>query len=69
MYLLGSKERPIIIKVSSKEKRSNLAAFCNAHNFYYIVGLEFNEDVSDLKRALKDYKHQKIFMRIILAIA
>ncbi|OUB41948.1 DNA-binding protein [Bacillus thuringiensis] len=56
MYPLGSKERPIIVKVSSKEKANKVAAICDAHNFYYIVGLEFNEDVSDLKKALKDCK-------------
>ncbi|WP_242476208.1 DNA-binding protein [Bacillus cereus] len=56
MYPLGSKERPIIVKVSSKEKANRVDAICDTHNFYYIVGLEFNEDVSDLKRALKDYK-------------
>ncbi|WP_257143202.1 hypothetical protein [Bacillus cereus] len=55
MYPLGSKERPIIVKVLP-EKGNKGISICDAYNFYYIVGLEFNEDVSDLKRALKDYK-------------
>ncbi|MED3357877.1 DNA-binding protein [Bacillus thuringiensis] len=48
--------RPITVKVSFKEKANKAAANCDVHNFYYLVGLEFNENVSDLKRALKDYK-------------
>ena len=66
MYPLGSKERPIIVKVSSKEKANKVAAICDAHNFYYIVGLEFNEDVSDLKKHSKIVNGQKIYMRIAL---
>ncbi|MBJ8099724.1 DNA-binding protein [Bacillus cereus group sp. N11] len=54
MYPLGSKERPIIVKVSSKARAEKVTAICEAYNFYYIVGLEFNEDVTDLKKAIKD---------------
>lgn len=54
MYPLGSKEHPIIVKVSSQTSAEKVAAICEAYNFYYIVGLEFNEDISDLKKAIKD---------------
>ncbi|MCI0768541.1 SEC-C metal-binding domain-containing protein [Bacillus sp. TL12] len=54
MYPLGSKEHPIIVKVSSQTRADKVAAICEAYNFYYIVGLEFNEDISDLKKAIKD---------------
>ncbi|PFK16372.1 SEC-C metal-binding domain-containing protein [Bacillus cereus] len=56
MYPLGSKERPIIVKVSSKERAEKIATICDTYGFYYILGLEFNEDISDLKKAIKDYK-------------
>lgn len=56
MYPLGSKERPIIVKVSSKKKAEKIATICDTYDFYYIVRLEFNEDISDLKKAIKDYK-------------
>ncbi|OUB23756.1 DNA-binding protein [Bacillus thuringiensis serovar yunnanensis] len=56
MYPLGSKERPIIAKVPSKGRAERIATICDTYDFYYIVGLEFNEDISDLKKAIKDYK-------------
>ncbi|MED2934343.1 hypothetical protein P4308_20055 [Bacillus wiedmannii] len=54
MYPLSSKEHPIIVKVSSQTSAEKMAAICQAYNFYYIVGLEFNEDIMDLKKAIKD---------------
>ncbi|MED1302831.1 DNA-binding protein [[Bacillus thuringiensis] serovar konkukian] len=54
MYPLGSKERPIIVKVSSQIRAEKVAAICEVYNFYYIVGREFNEDISDLKTAIKN---------------
>ncbi|MDM5152563.1 hypothetical protein QUF88_01290 [Bacillus sp. DX1.1] len=65
MYPLGSKERPIIVKVSSKARAEKVAAICEAYNFYYIVGLEFNEDVTDLKKQSKIAQGQQIFMRVV----
>ncbi|HHT7189446.1 hypothetical protein PDN14_25380 [Bacillus cereus group sp. Bc222] len=47
MYPLGSIERPIIVKVSSQTRAEKVAAICEAYNFYYIVGREFNEDISN----------------------
>lgn len=49
---------------------SNRLAFlhqnlCEAYNFHYIVGLEFNEDISDLKKQSKIAQDQPIFMRIV----
>ncbi|MDM5152583.1 hypothetical protein QUF88_01200 [Bacillus sp. DX1.1] len=66
MYPLGSKEHPIIVKVSSQTRAEKVAAICEAYNFYYIVGLEFNEDISDLKKQSKIAPDQQIFMRIAL---
>lgn len=44
---------------------SHVTTICEAYNFYYIVGLEFNEDISDLKKQSKIAQGQPIFMRII----
>ncbi len=56
MYPLGSKERPMIVKVSSKERAEKITTICATYDFDYIMGLEFNEDLSGLKKTIKDYK-------------
>lgn len=47
IYPLGSKERPIIVKMSSKERSEKIAIICDTYDSHHIVGLEFTEDMSD----------------------
>ncbi|MBV5299876.1 MAG: SEC-C domain-containing protein [Rhodoferax sp.] len=54
MKKLGSKERPIIVRVHSDEKARYVTETCAEHGWHYIIGLESDkpEDISDLERAL-----------------
>jgi len=50
----GSKQQPIIIKVRTEERAEQVARVCDHFNWYYIMGKEFTEDLSDLKKAIRD---------------
>ena len=54
MAKLGSEGRPIILRVQTQARAAEVAAECNRHGLYYIIGLEPDkrEDISDLERAL-----------------
>ncbi len=54
MAKLGSKERPIILKVQTEDRLREIAGICAAHDLIYIIGLEPDkpEDISDLQTAL-----------------
>jgi len=54
MAKLGSKEKPIIVRVHSDEKARYIAQTCEEHGWLYIIGFETDkpEDISDLERAL-----------------
>ncbi len=54
MYPLGSKQRPIIVKVRTKEQAEKVTEICDQYDFTYIIGLELTEDISDLKKAIKE---------------
>jgi uncharacterized protein YecA (UPF0149 family) len=54
MFPLGSEQRPIIVKVKSSEKAEKIAEICEQHNWKYIIGLELTEDLTDLKKAMKE---------------
>ena len=51
---LGSRQRPIIVKVKTQEKAGKVGLICDHFGWKYIVGLEYEEDLTDLKRALKE---------------
>ena len=54
MPRLGSKKRPIIVRVQTQERVAEVATICNEHGWYFIAGIEPHEpeDISDLERVL-----------------
>ncbi|MGA1824895.1 MAG: PBPRA1643 family SWIM/SEC-C metal-binding motif protein [bacterium] len=54
MARLGTKKRPIIVRVHSDEKARYVAEKCAEHGWYYIIGFEMDkpEDISDLEKML-----------------
>jgi SWIM/SEC-C metal-binding protein len=54
MAKLGSKKRPIVVRVQTEEKLNEVAAICNENGWSFIAGIEPHkpEDLSDLERAL-----------------
>ena len=53
MYPLGSETHPIMIKVRTRAQAEKIAAICDEYDFYYIISLELNEGLTDLKKAMK----------------
>ena len=55
MARLGTKERPIIVRVRTDEMAYYVAQTCGRNGWEYIIGLEPDrpEDISDLERMLK----------------
>ncbi|MDV6359214.1 DNA-binding protein, partial [Bacillus thuringiensis] len=53
MCLLGSEKNPIMIKVGTRARAEKIAAICDDYDLYYIISLELNEDLTDLKKAMK----------------
>ncbi|MFC4770148.1 tetratricopeptide repeat protein [Effusibacillus consociatus] len=54
MVSLGSEQRPIVVKVKSEEKGKKIAQLCDRFGLHFIMGLDFAEDLTDLKKALKE---------------
>jgi SWIM/SEC-C metal-binding protein len=54
MLALGSKKKPIVVRVQTQERAAEIAAICNKHGWYFVAGVEPHkpEDTSDLERAL-----------------
>jgi SWIM/SEC-C metal-binding protein len=54
MAKLGSKKRPIIVRVQSDERAMYVAETCAKHGWHFIIGFEFDkpEDISDLEKLL-----------------
>lgn len=50
----GSEQRPIILKVKTEERAEQVARVCDHYGWHYIMGMEFKEDITDLKKALKE---------------
>ena len=53
METLGSEHHPVIVKVNSEERAARVAEICEEYGFKYIVGLEYDEDLTDLKKAIQ----------------
>jgi uncharacterized protein YecA (UPF0149 family) len=51
MCLLGSENNPIMIKVGTRARAEKIAAICDEYDLYYIISLELNEDLTDLKKS------------------
>ena len=58
MAKLGSKKRPIIVRVHSDDKAQYVAEACEKHGWTYIIGFETDkpEDISDLEKMLNPPK-------------
>lgn len=54
MARIGTKERPAVVRVQTRERAQEILAQCKAHGIQAIVGLEpdKSEDVSDVEHAL-----------------
>ena len=53
MYPLGSENNPIIIKVRTRAQAEKITTICDEYDFYYMISLELNEDLTNLKKAIK----------------
>ena len=58
MAKLGSKKRPIVVRVHTDKKARYVAETCAKHGWYYIIGFEPDkpEDISDLEKLLNPQK-------------
>ncbi|SJM94346.1 PBPRA1643 family SWIM/SEC-C metal-binding motif protein [Crenothrix polyspora] len=58
MAKLGTKEKPIIVRVHTDEKAQYVAETCVKNGWIYIIGFEPDkpEDISDLEKALNPPK-------------
>ncbi len=54
MAKLGTKKRPIIVRVHTDDKASYVAETCERHGWHFIIGFEPDkpEDISDLEKML-----------------
>jgi SWIM/SEC-C metal-binding protein len=52
MAKLGSEKRPVIVRVQTQERATEIALLCVARGWSYLIGIEplEEEDVSDLER-------------------
>lgn len=58
MAKLGTKKRPIIVRVHTDEKAQYVAETCAEHGWHYIIGFEPDkpEDISDLENMINPVK-------------
>ena len=58
MAKLGSKKRPIVVRVHTEEKANYVAETCAEHGWHYIIGFEKDkpEDISALEKMLNPAK-------------
>lgn len=52
MAKLGSKKRPIIVRVESETTAQYVAETCESRGWQFIIGFESPEDLTDLENAL-----------------
>ena len=50
----GSQERPVIVKVTSEKMAKKVAEIREEHGFQFIAGFEPEENLDDLKLAIKE---------------
>jgi uncharacterized protein YecA (UPF0149 family) len=53
MAALGSRERPVIVKVTSEKMAKKVAEICEDYGFQFIAGFEPVENLTDLISAIK----------------
>ncbi len=66
MAKLGTKKKPIILRVQSHARAEEVALICEDHGWTYIIGVEPDkpEDISDLERLLNKPKPAKAKVKI-----
>lgn len=54
MAKLGSKKRPLVVRVQDQDRAGEMVRICNEHGLLCIVGIEPDEpeDISDLEKLL-----------------
>lgn len=54
MVKLGTEKRPVVVRVQTEGRASEIASICNEHGWYYIIGFEPDkpEDITDIERLL-----------------
>ena len=54
MAKLGTKKKPVVVRVQTEERGQEIAAICAEHDWHYIIGLEPDkpEDILDVDRLL-----------------
>jgi SWIM/SEC-C metal-binding protein len=62
MARLGSKKRPLILRVQSEARAQQVIQFCSENGLHYILGMEPDkpEDVSDLDRWRSSRQEQPV---------
>lgn len=50
----GSERQPIVVKVNSPERAAQVSQVCEHFNWHYIMGMEYTEDLTDLKKAIRE---------------
>ncbi len=56
MALLGSVEHPVIVRVPNSNRAQQVVQICKEYGFHYIMGLEAPEDLTDLKKAIRQHR-------------
>lgn len=54
MPALGTEERPVIVKVTSEKTLKKVTELCEKHDLRFIAKLEAVENLTDLKKAIKE---------------
>jgi hypothetical protein len=49
---LGADDRPLIMRVQTTQRFEQVAQICDKYKLKYIMGIEFQEDVTDLRKAI-----------------
>ncbi len=62
MARLGSKKRPLMLRVPSEARAQQVIQFCSENGLHYILGIESGkpEDVSDLDRWRSSRQEQPV---------
>lgn len=50
----GSLRQPIVVRVQTPERALQVERVCDHFNWHYIMGIEFMEDLTDLKKAIME---------------
>ncbi len=51
---LGSNNRPLIMRVQTQQRFEQVAQICDKYRLRFIMGIEFQEDLTDLRKAIME---------------